>query len=273
MKLKLKDIRIDGGTQPRKYINQETVAEYAENMLEDAQFPPMTVFNDGVNFWLADGFHRFHANKKAGFLDVECDVRTGTLREAVLFSLSANSRHGLRRTNEDKRNAVMKMLNDVEWSEWSDQEIARHCDVSPMTVGRIRKTMGLEKTEKKYERNGIEKKMDVTKLSSEPVVMKPSEVMIEEDKLAEMAAAVADMSIENEKLMHQLAVQQMPGTEEEKAQAAETLESQRQLIHTLEAEIRALKVSRDGFQAENAELKRQVKYWRGKYEKMEKAAA
>lgn len=268
MKLKLKDIRLDGGTQPREYINQDVVNEYAEEMMESDNFPPMIVFNDGANFWLADGFHRWHANKKAGFVEVDCDVRNGTLREAVLFSVGANSVHGLRRSNDDKRKAVMTLLNDIEWSEWSDQEIARQCSVSAMTVGRIRKTLGLEKTEKKYERNGKQKTMDTTKLASEPVVMKPSEVMIEEDKLNELAAAYADISVENEKLMHRLAVGVMDATEEEKQAAAETLESQRQIIATLEAEVRALKVSRDGFQAENAELKRQVAYWRKRAEKV-----
>lgn len=262
MKLKLKDIRLDGGTQPRQFINQETVEDYSERLLEDCVFPPVIVFNDGANYWLTDGFHRYHANKKAGFIDVECDVRNGTLREAVLFSLSANSKHGLRRTNEDKRNAVLKMLNDIEWSEWSDNEIARHCDVSHVTVGRIRKSLGLEKTEKKYvNKHGQESTMKA-RTPSEPVIMKPSEVMEQEDKLAEVAAAFADLSVENEKLLHKLAVQGMDGTEEEKAAAAETLESQRQIIATLEAEIRALKASRDGFQAENAELKKQVAYWR-----------
>ena len=269
MKLKLKDIRLDGQTQPREYINQDVVDEYAEAMLEDAEFPPIIVFNDGANFWVTDGFHRYHATKKAGFLDIECDVRTGTRRDAVLFSVGANAVHGLRRTNEDKRKAVTTLLSDIEWSEWSDSEIARQCCVSIMTVGRVRKTMGLEKTEQKYvNKHGNESIMKKAEKPSEPVILKPSEAMEQEDKLAEVAAAYADLSVENEKLLHRLATQNMDGTEEEKQAAAETLESQRQIIATLEAEVRALKVSRDGFLAENAELKRQVSYWRKKAEKV-----
>ena len=269
MKLKLKDIRLDGGTQPRQYINQDVVNEYAEEMLESDNFPPIVVFNDGANYWLADGFHRYHANKKAGFLEVECDVRNGVLRDAILFSVGANAVHGLRRSNEDKRKAVMTLLNDIEGSEWSDSEIARQCFVSVMTVSRVRKTMGLEKTEQKYvNKHGQEATMKKPERPSEPVILKPSEVMEQEDKLAEVAAAYADLSVENEKLMHRLAVQNMDATEEQKAEAAETIESQRKTIATLEAEIRALKVSRDGFLAENAELKKQVAYWRKKAEKL-----
>lgn len=270
MKLKLKDIRLDGGTQPRQFINQDVVNEYAEEMIESDNFPPMVVFNDGANLWLADGFHRFHANKKAGFLEVNCDVRNGTLREAILFSVGANAVHGLRRTNDDKRKAVLILLNDIEWSEWSDNEIARQCAVSAMTVGRIRKSMGLEKAEKKYtNKHGKETTMKTENIKpSEPVIMKPSEVMEQEDKLNELAVAHQELAEENTRLLDKLAVHNMDGTEEEKQAAADTIESLRAQLNTAEAELRAVKASRDGFQAENAELKRQVKYWRNKAEKV-----
>lgn len=260
MKLKLKDIRLDGGTQPRQYINQDVVNEYADEMLEDDNFPPMVVFNDGANYWLADGFHRYHANKKAGFVEVECDVRTGTMRDAILFSVGANAVHGLRRTNEDKRKAILTLLNDIEWSEWSDAEIGRQCCVSHVTVGRVRKSVGLEKTEKKYvNKHGQETKM---KMPSEPVILKPAEAMEQDDHLAELAAAHEELAEENARLLDKLAVQNMEGTEEDKKAAADTIESLRAQLKTAEAEIRALKVSRDSFQAENAELKKQVAYWR-----------
>jgi ParB-like chromosome segregation protein Spo0J len=273
MKLKLKDIRLDGGTQPREYINQDVVNEYADEMLESDSFPPLVVFNDGANYWLADGFHRYHANKKAGFLDVECDVRNGTLREAVLFSVGANSVHGLRRTNEDKRKAVLTLLNDIEWGEWSDSEIARICCVTHVTVGRIRKAKGLERTEKKYiDKHGKENVMK-QRTPSEPVILKPSEVMEQEDRITELATAHAELAEENARLLDRLAVQNMEGTEEEKQAVAETIEDLRTQLRNAEVEIRALKISREGFQAENVELKRQVKFWRGKCEKMEKVAA
>ncbi len=54
----IKSIRRDGGTQPRVAINQTTVEEYASDMREGASFPPVLLFNDGTDYWLADGFHR-----------------------------------------------------------------------------------------------------------------------------------------------------------------------------------------------------------------------
>lgn len=122
-------IRIDGGTQPRAAISEATVSEYAEQM--DAKpFPPPDVFFDGVDYWLADGFHRYFAAKRLEKSHLTVAVHTGTKREAVLFSVGANAGHGLQRTNADKRKAVMTLINDDEWGKWSGHEIARRCGVS-----------------------------------------------------------------------------------------------------------------------------------------------
>ncbi len=128
------DIRINGGTQSRAAINRDTVADYAEAMEAGAEFPPVIVFYDGSAYWLADGFHRYEAYARAGVNDVPAEIRQGTQRDAILYSVGANAAHGLRRTNEDKRRAVMVLLNDPEWSTWSNREIARQCSVSEYLV-------------------------------------------------------------------------------------------------------------------------------------------
>lgn len=138
IKIKLSKINIDGGTQPRVNIDEELVSEYANDMIDGDNFPPIVLFNDGVKYWLADGFHRYHASKKAGFLEIESDVKSGTKRDAVLYSVSANGKHGKRRTNADKRKAVLTLLKDEEWSQWNDSEIARQCDVSHTFVAKMR---------------------------------------------------------------------------------------------------------------------------------------
>ena len=56
--LKLNQIRIDGGTQSRVDIDEQVVAEYADLYHQGIQLPPVTVFYDGTDYWLADGFHR-----------------------------------------------------------------------------------------------------------------------------------------------------------------------------------------------------------------------
>lgn len=136
--MQIEQIKLNGGTQPRESINAETVAEYADAMKAGATFPPVTVFYDGADYWLADGFHRVAAIKVNGGAEVEAEVKQGTRRDAILHSVGANSDHGLRRTNSDKRRAVMALLNDDEWSGWSNMEIARRCAVSESFVRKLR---------------------------------------------------------------------------------------------------------------------------------------
>lgn len=136
--LALDVIQIDGGTQSRATLNQHVVDEYAEAIKGGAAFPPIVVFYDGKKHWLADGFHRFHAYQQIGRTNVAADVRQGTRRDAILHSVGANEAHGLRRTRDDKRRAVLTLLDDAEWSKWSDREIARRCAVGADLVGRLR---------------------------------------------------------------------------------------------------------------------------------------
>ncbi|WP_193315616.1 hypothetical protein [Janthinobacterium aquaticum] len=137
--LPIATISIDGGTQSRVALNEATVAEYAEVIRLGGELPPVVVFNDGASdgLWLADGFHRFHAHRAAGAMDIACDVRVGTKRDAILHSAGANASHGLRRTNEDKRRAVMTLLADPEWSSWTQGKIAEACGVSREFVSRL----------------------------------------------------------------------------------------------------------------------------------------
>ncbi|MGR3278958.1 streptomycin biosynthesis regulator [Acaryochloris marina NIES-2412] len=131
-------IRRDGGTQPRAQLYEEVVAEYAEDMRQGAEFPPITIFFDGEQYWLADGFHRVSAKEATGEKKVISQVHSGTQRDAVLYAAGANAAHGLRRTNADKRRAVEHLLRDFEWSRWSDNAIANQCGVSHPFVSKLR---------------------------------------------------------------------------------------------------------------------------------------
>lgn len=131
-------IRRDGGTQPRAAINHTTVTEYASDMKDGAQFPPVVVFYDGVDYWLSDGFHRVEAAWSIGLSEISALVRQGTRRDAVLYSVGANATHGLRRSNTDKRRAVITLLEDSEWKQWSDREIARQTRTSHPFVAKFR---------------------------------------------------------------------------------------------------------------------------------------
>jgi hypothetical protein len=147
-----------GGTQSRAELSEAVVAEYASAMQEGAAFPPIVVFHDGSAYWLADGFHRVMAATRAGVQWLTADIRKGTKRDAVLYSVSANAVHGLPRTNADKRHAVNLLLNDPEWTLWSNREIARHCQVHHTFVDKVRHQLSADNrqmpAERKVERNG-----------------------------------------------------------------------------------------------------------------------
>ena len=121
-------IRTDGGTQMRAEIDTDTMMEYREVWKNSpASFPPLVVFWDGAKdspYWLADGFHRFYGAREAKRASVPVEIKQGTLRDAILYAVGANQANGMRRTSEDKRNAVTTLLNDPEWVLWSGEKIA-----------------------------------------------------------------------------------------------------------------------------------------------------
>lgn len=134
-------ISLDGGTQPRAQINPDVVQDYADALRAGAPLPPITIYNDGAAYWLADGFHRLAAARAAGHESIWADIKQGTQRDAILYSAGANATHGLRRTNGDKRRAIERLLTDAEWRQWSDAEIARRCAVDPKSVAAVRREL------------------------------------------------------------------------------------------------------------------------------------
>ena len=133
-KLSVISIKRDFALQPRATLHQDWIEEYAMDMATGATFPPPVVFFDGNDYWLADGFHRVFAAEALGLVDMECDIRRGSRRDALLHSVGANAEHGHRRTNDDKQRAIDIMFADPEWTKLPDREIARHCAVDHKTV-------------------------------------------------------------------------------------------------------------------------------------------
>jgi hypothetical protein len=162
--LKIAAIRYDCGTQSRAAINEEVVAEYAERMVNGDRFPALEVFHDGSAYYLADGFHRIMAAIRNGFLDFECRVRPGTKADALRFSLGANVKHGLKRTNADKRHSVELALH--EWPQLSDRSIAEICAVGNALVGDVRRQVFESNTCDSQPRLGRDGKQYATRKTS-----------------------------------------------------------------------------------------------------------
>jgi hypothetical protein len=141
MRLPISSIRLDGGTQPRAAIHLETVSDYMKDMASGAEFPPVDVFYDGSNYWLADGFHRIKAAEKSGRDEIACEVHQGTQQDAQWHSFGANKGNGLRRTNQDKQRAVKAALQHPGAAGLSDGQIASHVGVSDQMVRNYRRRM------------------------------------------------------------------------------------------------------------------------------------
>ena len=256
--LNLNNIIIDKGTQSRAAISEDTVIDYAEAMQAGDTFPPIVAFFDGVEYYLADGFHRLHAAKRLHKASIQADVRTGTLRDAILYSLGANRDHGLRRSNADKRKCVQTLLEDFEWGELSVNEMARICGVSPQLVAAVKLEMEGGAKISTVKTNAPKKPVKL-----ETVVEAPLNLTEEKDE------AVQELVAENQRLSDRLAVEAMDASEEEKLAASETIAEMREQIRILEIENQSLKISRDTYQRENAELKKTVASLQRKLKKEE----
>ncbi len=134
-------ITADPDCQLRAACSSVTVQEYSDALVEGATFPPVIVFSDGDSYWLSDGFHRFEAHQSAGLAEINAEIRDGGQRDAMLFAAGANADHGLRRTQADKRSAILVLLTDSEWRGWSDREIARRTATSDKTVAKVRREL------------------------------------------------------------------------------------------------------------------------------------
>jgi len=266
-RIKLQKIRLDGGTQPRKEIDEPLVQHYTEILLEGKdKFPPIDLWFDGKSYWPSDGFHRFHAHKRAGFLDIEAVVNQGTKRDAFKACLKANSKHGKPRTPDERRYVVQMAFEDIEYGNSTDVFIAELCDVSISTVGRVKKMLGLERTSV-VDRNG--RRVDVSR-SGRPTAP-PEPEYTEDDKMHELAIEQIALTEENTKLKDMLAVRSLPVSEKARTEVQETIESLRAEVKDLEFKLRTMTQSRNEFQNKNAEMIKQLTYWKKRAERSEKA--
>lgn len=267
-------VRTDGGTQPRVSLNQETIAEYREAYKAGIKMPPVTLFFDGTDYWLADGFHRFWAAKEAGLTEIYEEIQPGTQRDAILYSLSANSKHGLRRTNADKRKAVQTLLDDPEWSQWSSRDIAKQCAVGHALVDEIRKSSLAENpvsegNPRTYTtKHGTTATMQTANIGKQkpaepdpaPAPEEPPEP--EYTPLDEAMDTIKD-------LQDALAIANAGDLSEcDRSQAADLIARLREEVRILTLKLQAVTASRDHYQTENGELKKQITRQRREIDKL-----
>lgn len=255
--LLINEISVDPNLQSRVAINQNIVNDYAEAIQSTDTLPPLTVFHDGICYFLADGFHRLQAHKNLGRDRLSVEIIDGGRRDAFVFALSANAEHGLRRSRADKLRAVQMALEDPELGQCSNREIAKLCKVSHSFVNATRESL----KPKPYIKTSVpqtnwpkpEPRVETFphELSDEDIL---HESYTDQDEALDTLKAVAE---ENERLNDRLAIAVLDATEEEKQLYAKTLDALRAENKNLSIMNHTLTISRDEQMNKNSELIRQ----------------
>ena len=139
----LDEIAVDERIQVRVGgLDEDKVREYAVVMAEGGEFPPVVLFREGDVLYLADGFHRVAAARRAGLGEILAEIRPGGYAGAVEYAEEANLTHGFALSTRDKRNIFeRRWRRGHEWRNLSDREIARVLGVTHPTIGAWRKKL------------------------------------------------------------------------------------------------------------------------------------
>jgi protein gp37 len=134
----------DPEMQPREELNEDTLVQYSEDMLAGIKFPAVVVYHDRKEglYWLSQGFHRCGAAEAAGFDSIFAEVREGTRKDALWDAAGSNREHdqsGLRRSNADKRRAVLMAMEAK--PDFSDRGIAKQVGVGKTLVLNLRQVV------------------------------------------------------------------------------------------------------------------------------------
>jgi hypothetical protein len=132
-------------TEMRVALNQDKVNQYAAEKKKGTRFPPPVVFvgADGV-YRVGDGFHRIEADYNRGVTEVECDIRPGEVKDAILHNLTANREsNGLPFSNGDLSKSCKRLLTDPAFEGWTRMQIHKAIGCNYSLVSKVALKLGL----------------------------------------------------------------------------------------------------------------------------------
>lgn len=141
----LQDLVLERELQCRVAMDGAAIEEYADALADGAVFPPVVAVRaeDG-RLYLVDGWHRVAAARKAERATIRAEIRDGTRRDALRLAAGANGAHGVRRTQADKRRAVVQLLRDAEIAATSSRKVGELAGVSHTFVNKVRAEFKIE---------------------------------------------------------------------------------------------------------------------------------
>jgi protein gp37 len=222
--LELSLIIRDPEIQPRETMNQDTIVQYAEDMVAGIEFPAVVVYHDRKRdqYWLSQGFHRCGAAESADLETIFAEVREGTREDAMWDAAGSNREHdrsGLRRSNEDKRRAVRIALHAR--PKMSDRKIATHLGVSISFVGDQRKAIFSPTNDRpasqfrEVTRNGTSYTMQTGKIGQREASAENEDEENDDDKDNNGDVHWADDDTSDEQAEDEVEVAKPPGKEDE----------------------------------------------------------
>ena len=135
-------IRLDRACQARvaEAVDKENFDRLQEDFEREGQLDPVDLYpvqtDGGTVYYLGDGHARRAVYQAKNQPKIPARLHSGGFLGAVAHACGANARHGLPRTNADKRRAVTLALEH--FAKKSDRTIATMCHVSPTFVGKVR---------------------------------------------------------------------------------------------------------------------------------------
>jgi len=139
----VKKIKLVSKYHTRAKLDPKRVTEFAELLTdkEPVNFPPVVLYFDWENYWIADGYARVAAHRMSEFNEINAIVFRGGAKEAFIAGLTYG--HGEQKSRRDKQEGIKKALVDPDLP-WTDKEVAYYCGVSTITVSKFRKELGIK---------------------------------------------------------------------------------------------------------------------------------
>ncbi len=132
-------------SQMRVRLNQKKVEQYAVEKKKGARFPPPVVFlgEDGI-YWTGDGFHRIQADANNGVTAIDCDVRPGEIKDAILHNIKANQEsQGLLFGFGDITKTIKRLLTDPLFADLNRSQIAKLVGTHRTVVSTVALNLGM----------------------------------------------------------------------------------------------------------------------------------
>ena len=179
-KLKPEEIIVDQRLQVRKALDAPTVERYAALIGDGEHLPWIDCgrLKDDGPIYLIDGFHRYAAYAQHPTRELDCLVKTfDSFDDMFEFALMCNMKHGLTLTEEERRDAIQKVIQ--RHPEESQRQLAWRCGCSKSVIGKYQNQLAtrgqFERPEKVVGIDGKARPTTVTRKYEKPAIIAPPE--------------------------------------------------------------------------------------------------